>query len=81
MSYFEKNHDDYFQKDLDMMEWLRQFSESTDDTFIRGFLGRMLFSGDEVFKKIGVLSTSEKGWTKELNMVSWNGRPAKYDIS
>ena len=34
----------------------------------------------EIVKKIGVLSTSEKGWTKELNMVSWNGRPAKYDI-
>lgn len=60
ISYYEKNHDKYFDKNIDMMEWLRQFSESTDDTFIRGFLGRMLFSGDEVFKKIGVLSGGEK---------------------
>jgi Uncharacterized protein conserved in bacteria len=34
----------------------------------------------EIVKKIGVLSTSEKGWTKELNLVSWNDRPAKYDL-
>ncbi len=31
-------------------------------------------------KHLGVLSTSQKGWTKEINLVSWNGRPAKYDI-
>lgn len=60
LSYYEKNHDKYFDKNIDMMEWLRQFSDSTDDTFIRGFLGRMLFSGEEVFKKIGVLSGGEK---------------------
>ena len=34
----------------------------------------------EIVKTIGVLSTSPKGWTKELNLVSWNGREAKYDI-
>jgi hypothetical protein len=34
----------------------------------------------EIVKNIGVLSTSEKGWTKELNLVSWNDRPAKYDV-
>ena len=34
----------------------------------------------EIVKKIGVLSTSEKGWSKELNLVSWNDRPAKYDL-
>jgi hypothetical protein len=34
----------------------------------------------EITKTIGVLSTSEKGWTKELNLVSWNDRPAKYDL-
>jgi len=60
LSYFEKNHDEYFDKDLDMMDWLRQFTDSTDDTFIRGFLGRMLFSGEEVFKKVKVLSGGEK---------------------
>ncbi len=60
LSYFEKNHDKYFDKNVEMMEWLKQFSDSTDDTFIRGFLGRMLFSGEEVFKKVGVLSGGEK---------------------
>ena len=44
------------EKDLDMMDWLRQYTDSTDDTFIRGFLGRMLFSGEEALKKISVLS-------------------------
>ena len=34
----------------------------------------------EITKHIGVLSTSAKGWTKELNLVSWNGREAKYDL-
>lgn len=34
----------------------------------------------EIIKKIGVLSSSEKGWTKELNLISWNDHPAKYDI-
>jgi len=60
ISYYEKNHDKYFEKNMNMMEWLRQYTLSTDDTFIRGFLGRMLFSGEEVFKKINVLSGGEK---------------------
>ena len=60
ISYYEKNHDKYFDKKIDMMEWLRQFSDSTDDTFIRGFLGRMLFSGEEALKKVSVLSGGEK---------------------
>jgi hypothetical protein len=34
----------------------------------------------EIIQKIGVLSTSSRGWTKQLNLISWNGRPAKYDI-
>ena len=34
----------------------------------------------EIVKEIGVLSTSAKGWTKELNLISWNGRAAKYDL-
>jgi hypothetical protein len=34
----------------------------------------------EIVKKIGILSTSEKGWTKELNLIIWNDRPAKYDL-
>jgi hypothetical protein len=34
----------------------------------------------EIIQKIGVLSTTTKGWSKQLNLISWNGRPAKYDI-
>ena len=60
MSYYEKNHDKYFSKDMNMMEWLKQYSESTDDTFIRGFLGRMLFSGEETQKNVSVLSGGER---------------------
>ncbi len=47
-------------QDLDLMSWLRQFSENKDEQFIRGFLGRMLFGGEEVFKKSSVLSGGEK---------------------
>ena len=42
------------------MDWLRQYSTEKDEQFIRSFLGRMLFSGEEVFKKSGVLSGGEK---------------------
>ncbi|HRG44231.1 MAG TPA: ATP-binding cassette domain-containing protein, partial [Saprospiraceae bacterium] len=46
--------------DLNLVDWLRQYSEEKDEQFIRGFLGRMLFSGEEVFKKVSVLSGGEK---------------------
>jgi ATPase subunit of ABC transporter with duplicated ATPase domains len=46
--------------DLNLVDWLRQYSEEKDETFVRGFLGKMLFSGDEVLKKCNVLSGGEK---------------------
>jgi ATPase subunit of ABC transporter with duplicated ATPase domains len=46
--------------DLNLIDWLRQYSGEKDETFIRGFLGRMLFSGEETFKKCTVLSGGEK---------------------
>ncbi len=46
--------------DLDLINWLRQFSQEKDEQFIRGFLGRMLFSGEEVYKQSSVLSGGEK---------------------
>lgn len=52
-AYFDGNNDN-------LVDWLRQFSEEKDETFIRGFLGRMLFSGDETLKKSSVLSGGEK---------------------
>ena len=51
----------FFDKiDLNLVDWLRQYSEEKDETFIRGFLGKMLFSGEEVLKKCNVLSGGEK---------------------
>jgi ATPase subunit of ABC transporter with duplicated ATPase domains len=48
------------KNDLELIDWLRQFSDEKDEQFIRGFLGRMLFSGEEVYKKSSVLSGGEK---------------------
>lgn len=59
-SYFPKNNSEYFDTDLNMVEWLRNYSENKEEPFIRGFLGRMLFSGDETLKKVNVLSGGEK---------------------
>lgn len=60
MSYYPKNHDKYFKEDETLIDWLRKYSEDKEDTFIRGFLGRMLFSGEESLKKVKVLSGGEK---------------------
>ncbi|MFH2138773.1 MAG: ATP-binding cassette domain-containing protein [Candidatus Omnitrophota bacterium] len=59
-SYFPKDFGPYFQQDLSLIDWLRQYSKDTDENFMRSFLGKMLFSGDDVFKKVGVLSGGEK---------------------
>lgn len=59
-AYFPKENSTYFNVDLNLIDWLRQFSKEKDETFIRGFLGRMLFSGEESLKKANVLSGGEK---------------------
>ncbi len=60
-SYFAKDNADYFtDMDLNLVDWLRQYSEEKSETFIRGFLGKMLFSGDEALKMVNVLSGGEK---------------------
>jgi len=60
-AYFPKENSDYFDKDLNLIQWLGQYSPPTEgETFARGFLGRMLFSGDEATKKCSVLSGGEK---------------------
>ncbi|MBP1933700.1 ABC-F family ATP-binding cassette domain-containing protein [Ammoniphilus resinae] len=60
-AYFPKDNAKYFDGvDLSLVEWLRQYSKDPDETFVRGFLGRMLFSGDESLKKASVLSGGEK---------------------
>lgn len=60
-TYLPNDNHTYFEgKDLNLIDWLRQYSEEKDETFIRGFLGRMLFSGDETLKNCNVLSGGEK---------------------
>lgn len=59
-SYFPRNNDAYFDTDLSLVDWLRQYSKEQDESFIRGFLGRMLFSGEEAMKRARVLSGGEK---------------------
>jgi len=59
-SYFPKENSEYFNIDESLLDWLRNFSDDKSDSYIRGFLGRMLFSGDEVFKSVKVLSGGEK---------------------
>ncbi|MGE6259645.1 ABC-F family ATP-binding cassette domain-containing protein [Heyndrickxia sporothermodurans] len=61
-SYFPKDNSSYFENgDLNLVDWLRQYSPNDQsESFLRGFLGRMLFSGEEVMKKANVLSGGEK---------------------
>jgi len=61
-AYLPVNNESYFQSNDNLIDWLRQFAddENKDEVYIRGFLGKMLFSGEEVFKKCSVLSGGEK---------------------
>ncbi|MEI6702231.1 MAG: ATP-binding cassette domain-containing protein [Deltaproteobacteria bacterium] len=60
-AYFPKENSSYFENDLNLIEWLGQYSPPTEgETFARGFLGRMLFSGEEAMKKTSVLSGGER---------------------
>ena len=60
-SYFPKDNTPYFQdNDDNLVEWLREFSPDPHESYLRGFLGRMLFSGDDVYKSVKVLSGGEK---------------------
>ena len=60
-SYFPKDNTEFFHDcDLNLVEWLRQYSSDPMESYLRGFLGRMLFSGDEVYKPVKVLSGGEK---------------------
>ena len=60
-SYLPKDNSAYFDGQSEsLVDWIRQFSAKKDDVYLRGFLGRMLFSGEEVFKPVNVLSGGEK---------------------
>ncbi|WP_147634914.1 ABC-F family ATP-binding cassette domain-containing protein [Treponema pectinovorum] len=60
LSYLGRDNNKYFDNDYNITEWLKQYSKEQDDAYVRGFLGRMLFSGDESLKKVKVLSGGEK---------------------
>ena len=58
--YFPKDNTDHFESKLSLIQWLRQYTEVEDESYVRGFLGRMLFSGDESLKPVSVLSGGER---------------------
>lgn len=60
VAYFPKDNSSEFSSDLSITDWLMQYSKIKEETFVRGFLGRMLFSGEEALKKVNVLSGGEK---------------------
>jgi ATPase subunit of ABC transporter with duplicated ATPase domains len=59
-SYFPQENSRFFNSPVSITEWLREFSPDQDETYVRSFLGRMLFSGDEALKPVNVLSGGEK---------------------
>ena len=59
-NYFPKDNNYLFETDENVTEWLRKYSKDPDETYVRSFLGRMLFSGDEALKEVKVLSGGEK---------------------
>ena len=59
-TYLPRDNTSYFDNDYNITDWLRQYSPDQDDAYVRGFLGRMLFSGDESLKPVKVLSGGEK---------------------
>ena len=60
MGFLPNENAHYFTEKINLVDWLRQYSEEKDETYIRGFLGRMLFSGEETQKMCTVLSGGEK---------------------
>ncbi len=59
-AYLPLDNSDYFNTDLNLVDWLCQFSNDSSEIYLKGFLGKMLFSGEEVLKKASVLSGGEK---------------------
>ena len=59
-AYLPLDNSAYFQTDMTLVDWLGQYSADTSETFLRGFLGKMLFSGEDIYKRVKVLSGGEK---------------------
>lgn len=79
-AYLPADNNPYFEgKDENLVDWLRQYSEEKDETFIRGFLGRMLFSGEETLKNCQVLSGGEKMRCMLSRMMMQKGNVLLFD--
>ncbi|MFD1188679.1 ABC-F family ATP-binding cassette domain-containing protein [Pontibacter rugosus] len=78
-SFFPKDNAEFFDTDLNLVDWLRQYSTEKDESFIRGFLGRMLFSGEESLKKANVLSGGEKVRCMFSRMMLQSGNVLVFD--
>jgi ATPase subunit of ABC transporter with duplicated ATPase domains len=72
-AYLPLENSHFFNAEEDLIDWLRKFSEEKDEAYIRGFLGKMLFSGEEVYKKSNVLSGGEKVRCMLSRMMMTNG--------
>ena len=59
-AYLPLNNAPFFNTDLNIVDWLAQFSSDTSELYLRGYLGKMLFSGEEIYKKVSILSGGEK---------------------
>jgi ATPase subunit of ABC transporter with duplicated ATPase domains len=59
-AYLPLDNSDFFDTDMNLVDWIAQFSEDTHEVYLKGYLGKMLFSGEEVLKKASVLSGGEK---------------------
>ena len=59
-AYLPLNNAPFFDNQLTIVDWLAQFSQDTSELYLRGYLGKMLFSGDEIYKQVNVLSGGEK---------------------
>jgi ATPase subunit of ABC transporter with duplicated ATPase domains len=60
IGYYPKDNAGFFENDMNIVEWLSQYTDEEEESYVRGFLGRMLFSGEESLKKVKVLSGGEK---------------------
>jgi ATPase subunit of ABC transporter with duplicated ATPase domains len=78
-SFLPFDNSNYFSADYNLMDWLRQYSTDKDEHYIRGFLGKMLFSGEEVFKKSNVLSGGEKVRCMLSRMMMMNANVLMFD--
>jgi len=59
-AYLPLENEKFFEKDITLVDWLAQFSEDTSELYLRGFLGKMLFSGEDIYKKVNILSGGER---------------------